>query len=199
MSKTPLILASGSSARQNMLRNAGIDFDIIPADIDEEKIIQNCESCLLDKKDTVLKLAEEKALSVSKNNPENYIVGSDQILVMDDRIFNKANNRDEAKERLKNFQGKSHSLMSAVCVALNNEVIWSTVDTARLYVKKMNEKQIDHYMNQAGEALTKCVGGYAIEGPGIRLFKEIEGDFFTIMGMPLLLLLNYLEKESVLS
>ncbi len=198
MSKAPLILASGSAARQSMLRNAGINFDIMPADINEEKIIESCEAGKLNKKDIVLRLAEEKAIFVSKNNPENYIVGSDQILVMDDKIFNKAKNKDEAKKRLENFQGKNHLLMSAVCVVLNDEVLWSTVETATLHVKKMSEEQIDHYLDQAGETLTKCVGCYAIEGPGIRLFKDIKGDFFTILGMPLLPLLNYLEKEGAL-
>lgn len=194
-----LILASKSRARQEMLKNAGISFDIQPAEIDEEKIVQEMQSEGASSGNIALRLAKEKALAISKDNPDHYIIGSDQVLSMDDKIYNKAKNEQEAVERLHEFQGNEHFLTSAVCVVKNGEDLWHKTDAAALKMKPMSMQDIEKYSKIAGDDLTNCVGCYALEGVGIRLFENIRGDFFTILGMPFLPLLNFLDKEGALS
>ncbi len=190
-----LVLASGSTARQQMLKNAGYDFDVIPASIDEEKII----NALIEKKENIKNiskfLANEKAKSVSKKHPDKYIVSSDQVLYMNDKIYSKVKNNIEAKDRLSFFQGKTHKLNSAVSVYKNEEEVFSFSDEASLEMKQMSESEIENYCHKTGDILTSCVGCYALEGLGIRLFQEIEGDYFTILGMPLLPLIQFLDSE----
>jgi len=195
----PLILASQSHARQTMLKNAGIDFKSLPADLDEEKIIQDLEKEHASVGKIALSLAEEKALVISKEHAQDYIIGSDQVLSMNDKIYSKAKNKQEAIQRLIEFQGQEHFLTSAVCVAKGGEVLWHKTDVAALTMKPLSTQDIDKYSEIAGDALTSCVGCYAIEGAGIRLFHDIRGDYFTIMGMPLLPLLNYLDGVEALS
>lgn len=187
-----LILASGSKARAEMLHNAGYDFDIIPANINEQEIIDTQLAKKETFKNIAMILASQKALSIKCEN-ETFIIGSDQLLIFNDTIFSKSENKDEAFKKLKLMQGKKHSLISAVSVIQNNKIIWQECDFADLYMKKMNEKQIYNYLDKAGETALSCVGGYAIEGVGARLFTQINGDYFTIMGMPLLPLINFLD------
>jgi len=187
-----LILASGSRSRQEMLGNAGYSFDIIPADIDEEFIIKNSSEKI---ENISLKLAQQKAKFISQKKTENYIIGSDQVLIMNDKIYSKAKNYSEAVDRLKNFQGKTHFLHSAVSVYKNGEEMFSSHDTAELKMRTLNNTAIDDYCNKAGDVLTSCVGCYALESIGLRLFEEIKGDYFTILGMPLLPLCNFLDNQ----
>ena len=189
--KHSLTLASGSLARQEMLRNAGYEFDIIPADIDEEKIISSLET----NKNVALTLAKEKAKFISQKNKENYIIGSDQILMMNNKIYSKAKNKQEAKERLMEFQGNAHTLHSGVSVFKDGEELFSFIDSASLTMKKMTADDIDRYCEKAGDVLTSCVGCYALESIGSRLFDKIDGDYFTILGMPLLPLIGFLDAE----
>ena len=189
--KHSLTLASGSLARQEMLRNAGYEFDIIPADIDEEKIISSLET----NKNVALTLAKEKAKFISQKNKENYIIGSDQILMMNNKIYSKAKNKQEAKERLMEFQGNAHTLHSGVSVFKDGEELFSFIDSASLTMKKMTADDIDRYCEKAGDVLTSCVGCYALESIGRRLFDKIDGDYFTILGMPLLPLIGFLDAE----
>ena len=127
------------------------------------------------------------------------MIGSDQVLVKEGVIYNKALDKDEAFERLKAFQDRTHSLISSVAVAINGDVVWDHTDQADLTMKKMNDDAIHAYIESAGDVVTQCVGCYALETIGIRLFKDIKGNYFTILGMPLLPLLNYLEKGEHLS
>ncbi len=193
--KAKLILASGSAARQNMLSQAGYSFDIIAADIDEEKIIEN----LIKEKESIgdisTHLANAKAKFVSKKHSDKYIIGSDQLLYIGDKVYSKAKNKLEAQERLKEFQGKTHTLNSAVSVYKNGENLFSFKDEANLTMKLMSAVEIESYCDNAGDILTSCVGCYALESPGIRLFKDIKGDYFTILGMPLLPLIQFLDNE----
>jgi septum formation protein len=202
MRKTNIILASASAARQSMLHNAGVDFECLPADIDEKKIIADLEKNGASVGHIALTLAKEKALKISKKisneNPDVYVIGSDQVLSMEDKIYNKAQNKSEAIERLKYFGGKQHFLTSAVCVYKDGEYLWHKTDVAALDMKPLSDDQLKEYGDKAGDILTQCVGCYAIEGLGIRLFDRIEGNHYSIMGMPLLPLLNYLEKIGVL-
>lgn len=193
-----IILASASKARKSMLENAGIEFVVIPANIDEGEIIKLQKKENAGPENISLSLAKEKATLISKNNTDKYIVGSDQVLSMKDKIFSKAKNKEEAKKRLLELQGKEHFLTSSVCVAKEGKVIWHKTDTAGLKMKTMTPQAIDKYIEIAGSDVTDCVGCYAVEGVGARLFSDIKGDYFTIMGMPLLPLLNYLELEGAL-
>ena len=193
-----LILASKSVARQSMLKNTSVEFQAIPAELNEEKIIQDLEEHGASATNICLSLAKEKALYISAQHNKSYIIGSDQVLTLDDKIYSKAQNKEEAIDRLLELQGKEHFLTSAVCVAKNNEILWHKTDAVALRMKKMDRVEIENYADKAGEILTSCVGAYAIEGLGIRLFDDIRGDYFTIMGMPLLPLLNYLGEEGAI-
>jgi septum formation protein len=193
-----LILASKSKSRQDMLSNAGICFKSLPADLNEENIIEKLEKEGASSGNISLCLAKEKALYISKQNLQEYVIGSDQVLSMNEKIYSKAKNKQEAIERLMEFQGKEHFLTSAVCVAKGGEVLWHKTDAVALKMKSLNLQDIEKYSEIAGDTLTSCVGCYAIEGAGIRLFSEIRGDYFTILGMPLLPLLNYLDGEGTL-
>jgi septum formation protein len=188
-----LILASKSAARQAMLQNAGIEFDSVPADIDEEKI----QLAGGDPGDISKRLADEKALYVSKDNNNSYIIGSDQVLSMNNKIYAKAKDIAEAKERLAEFSGQSHILYSSVSVAKEGKILFCHTNSATLIMKELSADKINDYCAKAGDVLTRCVGCYAIEGHGIRLFKAIDGDYFTILGMPLLPLISYLETEGL--
>lgn len=192
-----LILASGSFARKAMLHNAGIQFDVIPANIDEERIMQDMAG--ESPHDIAQKLSDEKSCIISHKNKDCYTIGSDQVLSMEGKIYAKAQNKSEAKKRLQNFQGKEHCLTSAVTLSRNGEIIWKHHDTATLTMRKLNDTQIDEYITAAGDIVTQCVGCYALEQIGIRLFKDIKGDYFTILGMPLLPLLGALEKEGIIT
>lgn len=194
-----VILASGSKARQSMLRNAGLEFEIQPANINEEKIMLELISDGASSGNISLRLAREKAKFISDKNPDQYIIGSDQVLSMNDQIYSKAKNKNEALERLNDFQGNEHFLTSAVCVFKDGEDLWHKTDAAALKMKALNSQDIEKYSKIAGNDLTDCVGCYALESVGVRLFDSIRGDFFTILGMPLLPLLNFLDNEGLLS
>lgn len=193
-----LILASQSKSRQSMLKNSGVEYRAIPADLDEENIMATLESEGASSGQIALELAKAKAMFISKQHPNDYVIGSDQVLSMDEVLYSKANNKTEAIERLMLFQGKEHFLTSAVCVAKAGEILWHKADVAALKMKEMSHEAIEKYTETAGDDLTSCVGCYAIEGAGIRLFHDIRGDHFTIMGMPLLPLLTYLDGQELL-
>ena len=199
MTKSLLCLASASQSRQTMLMNAGLKFDIMPAHIDEEIILKNMQQENNSVEEIAYQLAKEKSLYISKECQEKYVIGSDQILSLDNKSFSKAKNREEAKDKLLELQGKTHQLTSSVCVSKDNKIIWQTTDTATLKIKSLDESAIDHYITKAGDDVYNCVGCYALEGVGIQLFEEIKGDYFTILGMPLLPLLNFLESEGLIS
>lgn len=192
-----LILASGSDARKNMLQSAGVEFDVIKAELDEERIIAQNKDILPEEISTVL--AKEKALGVSKKNTGAIVIGSDQVLLMDNKIYSKAKNKEEAFERLKEFSGQEHVLSSSVAVYKNSEILFSFADTAYLKMKNLEEATIKSYIEQAGDVVTQCVGCYALEGLGSRLFQKVKGDYFTILGMPLLPLLSFLEEKRYIS
>lgn len=188
----PLILASQSKGRIEMLAGARLNVEAIPAHIDEAAITQD----LLSKEETfdeiAQTLADEKALTISKTHPEALIIGADQILEFNGQILGKAASPDEAIARLKAMRGQTHHLMSAVSIALNGEIIWQTCDHAALTMHDLSDAFFETYRAQAGAALTQSVGGYWLEDIGSWLFDSIDGNYFTILGMPLLPLLAYL-------
>ena len=194
--KHPLILASQSRARQMLLANAGIPFDALPADIDERAVQKN--SGLSAPGEIAGLLAREKALFVSSNNPERYVVGADQTLALGTRLFSKPAGRAQAADQLRLLAGGTHELHSAVAVARDGKVVFADVSIARMTMRRLSESEIEAYLDQAGEAVTTSVGAYQLEGLGVHLFERIEGDHFTILGLPLLPLLAFLRRERLL-
>jgi septum formation protein len=196
LGKDPLILASQSRARQMLLANAGIAFAAIPADIDERAVQK--ASGLSAPGEIAKLLAREKALWVSQRNPGRYIVGADQTLALGDRLFSKPSGRAAAAEQLRLLAGKRHELHSAFAVARDGEILFADVSIAGMTMRPLGESEIDAYLDQAGDAVTTSVGAYQLEGLGVHLFERIEGDHFTILGLPLLSLLVYLRSEQLL-
>ncbi len=179
-----------------MLRGAKLAFESRPADIDERALTNR----LLDEQtpfETIAaQLASEKALAISAQHPDALVIGSDQILEFDGYMLNKAKDDIQAIERLRHMAGQSHRLISGVCVAQGGQVLWQDTDAATLTMHNDLDDQFwAHYAAHAGKALTASVGGYWLEDIGSWLFKTIEGNYFTILGMPLLPLLSYLRSH----
>jgi septum formation protein len=195
--KSPLILASQSRARQALLANAGIVFEAIPADIDE-RMIQHV-SGLSGPGDIASLLARRKALSVSSGHARRTVVGADQTLALGTRLFSKPADRAEAAEQLRTLAGGTHELHSAVAVARDGEILFEAVSIARMTMRQLSQAQIDNYLDQAGEAVVTSVGAYQLEGLGVHLFERIDGDHFTILGLPLLPLLAFLRSDRLLA
>jgi septum formation protein len=194
--KDPLILASQSSARQTLLANAGIAFEVVPADINERAVQQG--SGLTAPGEIAALLAREKALLVSSKKPGRFVVGADQTLALGNTLFSKPAGRAQASEQLRALGGNSHQLCSAVAVARDGKILFSDVAIARMTMRGLNEAEIDAYLDQAGAAVASSVGAYQLEGLGVHLFERIEGDHFTILGLPLLPLLAFLRSERLL-
>jgi septum formation protein len=195
--KDSLILASQSRARQMLLTNAGIGFETVPADIDERAVQQ--ASGLATPGEIAALLAREKALFVSSRQPGKYIVGADQTLALGDRLFSKPAGRAQAAGQLRALAGRTHELHSAVAVARDGKILFGDVAIARMTMRPLDEAEIAAYLDAAGEAVTSSVGAYQLEGLGVHLFERIEGDHFTILGLPLLPLLAFLRSERLLA
>lgn len=193
----PLILASKSLARRTMLSAVGIPIEIVHAQIDERAI----ERTLGEKRDPdelALLLSWEKASVVSFKLPSRIVIGADQTLAMGSVRFNKPADRDEAREQLRRLRGNSHTLHSAVTAVQDGSVLFKVVDTARLRMRNFSDKFLEEYLEAAGPSVTQSVGGYQLEKLGVHLFERVEGDYFTILGMPLLPLLAFLRQQAFL-
>jgi septum formation protein len=195
--KDPLILASQSPARKMLLANAGISFEAVPADIDERSVQKN--SGLSAPGEIAGLLAREKACFVSSKNPGRYVIGADQTLALGSRLFSKPAGRAQAADQLRLLAGGTHELHSAVAVARDGKIMFSDVSVARMTMRRLDESAIEAYLDQAGQAVTTSVGAYQLEGLGVHLFERIEGDHFTILGLPLLPLLAFLRGEGLLN
>ncbi|MBP1097245.1 Maf family nucleotide pyrophosphatase [Bradyrhizobium diazoefficiens] len=195
--KSPLILASQSSARKMLLANAGLEFIAITADIDERGV--QAASKLSSPRDIGLLLAREKAKAVSANHPGSHVIGADQTLAFGERLFNKPAGRAQAMAQLRDLAGNCHELNSAVAVAHDGKIVFEEVSVARMTMRQMSEAELSAYLDAAGDAVTTSVGAYQLEGLGIHLFERIEGDHFTILGLPLLPLLAFLRSEQLIA
>ena len=191
------ILASQSAVRKSLLDHAGLGVETIPANIDERAIQQ--KSGLKNPAEIARLLAGEKANYVSALHPARYVIGADQTLALGERLFSKPANRAAAADQLTALVGQTHVLHSAVSVAREGEVLFSHVAAARMSMRKLTETQIVSYLDQAGSAVTTSVGAYQLEGFGVNLFERIEGDHFTILGLPLLPLLAFLRSQNLLT
>lgn len=192
-----LILASASPIRRTILSNAGLTFDVVPAEIDERAAEQPLVEAGASPEDVAMGLAMAKAASVSERHPRALVIGADQVLDLDGERFNKPENMEAARRQLLRLSGRTHELHSAVAAARGGDVVWHEVHTARLTMRRLDPATIGRHLAATGEAALGSVGAYQVEGPGIQLFHKIEGDHFAILGVPLLALLAFLRQEGL--
>jgi septum formation protein len=183
-------------ARQMLLKNAGLAFEAVPAHIDERAI--QADSGLAAPGDIAALLAAQKALVVSREKDRQFVIGADQTLALGNHIFSKPAGRAEALIQLKELAGQSHELHSAVAVAQAGTIYFEHVAVARMTMRELSDGEITAYLDAAGDAVTSSVGAYQLEGLGVHLFQRIEGDHFTILGLPLLPLLGFLRDQGLL-
>ncbi|WP_341208032.1 nucleoside triphosphate pyrophosphatase [uncultured Sphingomonas sp.] len=192
-----LILASQSASRTTMLAAAGVPFTAEPAYADEAAL--KAAMAGRHPRDIADALAELKALKVSARHPGHLVLGSDSLAVLDDgTILDKPTSRDEARDHLTRMSGKRHDLVSAAVIAENGQAVWRVVDKAKMFVRPLSPAFIETYLDAEWPAIAGCVGCYRIEGPGAQLFARIDGSQFTVLGMPLLPVLDYLRIRQVL-
>lgn len=193
----PLILASSSRYRARLLSNAGVEAEIRPASIDEAALKQSMQNEGMGAAEIARGLAEMKALRVSRGRATALVIGADQVLVCNGVLFSKPADAAHARASLRALRGKPHDLMTAVCVALDNAVIWHHSERARLRMRNFSDEYLDRYLAEAGDTVLSTVGAYALEGLGAQLFEQVEGDYFSILGLPLLPLLAFLRGHKV--
>lgn len=195
---TRIVLASGSSARRTLLANAGLSFDVVPSTVDERAVEAPLIEAGKSPAAIASALAEAKAIDVSRRAPGALVIGADQTLDRDGHRGTKSETKAEARAQLARLAGRSHQLHSAVAVARDGKTLWQHRDTATLTMRALTPAAIDAYLARVDDSVLKSVGVYQLEGEGIRLFEKIEGEYFTILGLPLLPLLAYLRAEGVL-
>ncbi len=188
-----LVLASQSEIRGKMLAAAGLRFEIRPANIDERDV--EAKAGTADAAAAARLLARAKAQAVSATRPGQLVLGADQTLARGATRFSKPANRDKALEQLQSLRGRTHELHSAVALVRDGTVLFDCVDTARLTMRDVTDRFLAEYLDMAGDAALHSVGAYQLEGIGIHLFDKVEGDYFTILGLPLLPLLKFLRQE----
>ena len=187
-----IVLASGSAIRGQMLSNAGIAFEAIVPRVDEEMIKIALQAEKATPRDIADALAETKARKIGGKHPDKLVIGCDQVLDFDGQILSKPQTPEEAREQLKALRGKRHSLLSAVVVYHELEPLWRHVGQVRLYMRDISDSYLNEYVDRNWPSLQSSVGGYKLEEEGARLFSRIEGDYFTILGLPLIEMINYL-------
>jgi septum formation protein len=190
----PLILASSSAIRRAMLENAGIGFSAVPPKVDEALEKERQQDARL----LAAALAQAKALSLSSIGESDWVIGSDSVVSVDDRTFEKPASRDEAAEHLRFFSGKALRLTSSVALARAGATDWSFTDSVELRVRELSEQFIQTYLDAEWPDVSYCVGVFRLEGRGVQLFDSIDGNYFTILGMPLLPLLGALRQRGVI-
>lgn len=193
----PLMLASKSAARRALLEAAGIPVEIEPADIDERAV--EARAGADDAEMAAALLAREKAKAVAARHPDRMVLGADQTLALGARRFSKAADRAGAREQIAALRGRTHTLHSAVAVVAGGAVVFEHVDAAHLTMRAFSDDFLDRYLDAAAGAALASVGGYQLEGPGIQLFDRVEGNHFTVLGLPLLPLLDWLRRAGHLA
>ena len=193
-----IILASGSAIRKQILDGAGLNYEVIVKPVDEAAIKDSMLAENSRLQDIADALAEAKALRVSRQT-DGFVIGADQIMVMDNQLFDKPKDLGEARERLLSMRGKRHELIGAVVICENGRPVWRHLSKTKLWVREFSNDFLDWYIEQEGEALMKSVGAYRFEGPGAQLFEKVEGGFFAILGLDLLPVLDYLRVRGVIA
>jgi septum formation protein len=197
LASQPLLLASRSAARLAMIEAAGIPVEVAAADIDERAVEASARAS--DATQTAIMLAQAKARAGGSQRPGRIVVGADQTLALGQQRFDKPPDRAAARDQLRALAGRSHELHSAVAVVRDQRVVFSHVETARLTVRALSDRLIDTYLDAVGPQALSSVGAYQLEKIGVHLFERIEGDHFTILGLPLLALLAFLRRDGYLA
>lgn len=193
-----LILASGSSIRQSLLQNAGVEFGVHAARVDEDAIRDALLSEDASPRDIADALAEMKARKVSDKFPGTLVIGCDQVLSFEGEVFSKPSSRDEVRSQLQKLRGNRHQLLSAVVIYEDGKPVWRHVGVVRLSMHRFSDAYLDGYIDRNWDSIRHSVGGYKLEEEGVRLFTQIDGDYFTVLGLPLLNLLSYLGLRGLL-
>ena len=194
---TPVVLASQSAARAQLLRAAGVQFITQSAGVDESAVKQALLAEGHGPRDIADALAEAKAVKVSRRAP-GLVIGADQTLDLDGALFDKAQSLDAAREQIKSLRGKTHKLHSAAVIARDGVAVWRALSSPALTMRPFSDAYLDAYLARNPEAALDCVGGYELEGEGVQLFSQIEGDYFAVLGLPLLAVLDYLRLQGAL-
>ncbi|MFN7102641.1 MAG: Maf-like protein [Pseudorhizobium sp.] len=190
---TPLlVLASSSPFRRMLMKNAGLAFEALAADIDERRLEAGLAETNARPDRVAVELARAKALDVSRRMPGALVIGSDQTMSLGDRVYHKPRDLEEARRHILSLSGKTHRLNSGIALARDGEVLWDHLSHADLTVRELSVEFVDGYVARCGDTLLGSVGAYQLEGEGIQLFSEIRGDYFTILGLPMLPLLDKL-------
>ncbi len=195
---TRLILASKSPFRAMLMNNAGLTFTSDAAKIDERALEAPLQDTGVTPEDVALILAEAKALEVSSRHKDALVIGSDQTLSLGDRVFHKPSDMEGARQHLLSLSGKTHQLNSAVVLAINNETVWRHISVARMTMRALAPAFIGRHLAQTGDVVLSSVGAYQFEREGVQLFDKIEGDYFTIVGLPLIPLLAELRNRGAI-
>ncbi|MFO1087789.1 MAG: Maf family protein [Reyranellaceae bacterium] len=193
----PLILASASPSRRQLLANAGLDFEIEPSGVDEDEVKRSLLGERAGPRDIATTLAEMKAVRVSARRLGALVIGADSTLACKGRLFDKPPTLAAARQQLIELGGQTHELHSAVVVAQNGARLWQAADRGLLTMRSLTDSFVDAYVARAGDAVCASVGAYQLEGLGAHLFSRIEGDYFTILGLPLLPLLAFLAEHGI--
>ena len=194
----PVVLGSGSPFRRQLLESAGIDFTVVRPEIDERAVEQATQDSGTTPADLAQILAEAKAMDVSERAPGALVIGSDQTLSLGERVLHKPADMEEARRRLLELSGRTHELNSAVALVRDGETLFRHVETARLTMRSLDPGFIGRHLSRVGDVALSSVGAYQIEGEGIQLFERIDGDHFTIVGLPLLPLLAELRRHGAI-
>ena len=196
---TGIVLASGSRTRAEMLESAGVPVILQPAAVDEEEVKLSLRAEGISATGVAEALAELKAQRVTRRHPGQLVVGADQMLECDGIWFDKPTGRDQAREQLRALRGKTHRLISCAVVVRDGERLWHHTDQARLHMRPFTDAFLEEYLDHAGDSVLQSVGAYQLEGLGAQLFHRVEGDFFTVLGLPLLPLLGFLRVHGVVT
>lgn len=188
-----LVLASASPSRADVLKNAGLKFDRDPADLDEAALKTEIRSC--DALEVARALALAKAQTVSMRQPARLVLGADQVLLLGDDMFDKPADMAEARRHLQRLKGREHTLIAALALVQDGKTLWQYEEDVHLQMHDFSDAFLDDYLATAGEQVLFSVGAYQLEGAGAQLFERINGDFFTVLGLPLLALLGFLRRH----
>ena len=194
----PIFLASGSSIRATLLRNAGLSFGVEKPRVDEQAIMESLRAAGALPRDIADALAEAKARKVHGKNPDAMVLGCDQVLAFKDEIFSKPHSPEDALEQLKTLRGQRHTLLSAAVIFHEGQPIWRHVGQVRLRMRQFSDDYLRGYVERNWSHIQHCVGAYQLEAEGVRLFHSVEGDYFHVLGMPLLEILAFLTLRGVI-
>ncbi len=196
LASDPLVLASRSAVRRMLLEAAGVPVEVRPADIDERSLQTDVPSET--PAAVAALLARQKALAVAGLHPARLVLGADQVLALDAKLFSKPADRTAACAQLRALSGRTHELHAAIAFVSDATVVFEHVGTARLTMRSFSDRFLDAYLEAVGSAATASVGAYQIEGLGIQLFERVEGNYFTVLGLPLLTALDFLRRHGCL-